>query len=280
MYNSAYIGNEDRHNINSELEVVSAGHFIMDGRFSDNMHTVREHGLPDYQIIYIRRGAGVFILDGVERLIGAGNAVLFRPNKRQEYTYRKGDHAEVYWVHFGGSNTERVLNELGLNEGTVIPLNADGELSRISAELIKELQLQGEGFRMSCRSLLISLLVQLKRNSKKNTDVRIEKARAKLTVDYAEHITNEQLAEICGMSVSGFSHQFKSEIGVSPREYLLQQRLSAALFLLENTASSISDIARSVGFEDSLYFSKFFRSRIGVSPSDYRNYIINGKQKE
>ena len=78
-----------------------------------------------------------------------------------------------------------------------------------------------------------------------------------------------QLAEECGMSVSGFAHQFKKEIGVSPREYILQQRLSAALFLLENTDSTVSDISRRVGFEDNLYFSKFFRKQTGYSPSEY-----------
>lgn len=275
MYYSAYIGNEDRHLIKTNLEVVSAGHIIMDGGLGDSTHTLRPQGFPDYQIIYIRRGAGIFFLDGVERRIEAGNAVLYRPHERQEYVYRENDRAEVYWVHFGGYDTEGILRQLGLNEGTVIPLNSEGELARISAELIKELQLQSDDFRMSCRGLLISLLVQLKRNSKKNTDARIEKVRAKLTVDYAEEITNEQLAEMCGMSVSGFAHQFKKEIGVSPREYILQQRLSAALFLLENTDGTISDISRRVGFEDNLYFSKFFRSRIGISPSDYRNYTLN-----
>ena len=280
MYNSAYIGNEDRHVIHSGLEVVSVGHFIMDGSFGESTGTVRPQGLPDYQLIYIRRGAGIFAFDGEERRVGAGNAVLFRPDERQEYSYRQSDRAEVYWVHFGGSDTEGILSELALTGSRVIPLNSEGELSRILAELIKELQLQSEGFRMSCRALLISLLVQLKRNSKRNTDARIEKVRAKLTVDYAEEITNERLSKMCGMSVSGFAHQFKSEIGVSPREYILQQRLSAALFLLENTDSPISVIASKVGFEDSLYFSKFFRSRVGISPSDYRNYTINGKEKE
>ena len=280
MYYSAYIGNEDRHLIKTNLEVVSAGHILMDGSFGDSTHTLRPQGFPDYQIIYIRRGAGIFIIDGVERRIGAGNAVLYRPHERQEYVYRQNDRAEVYWVHFGGYDTEGILRQLGLDEGTVIPLNSDGELARISAELIKELQLQSDGFRMSCRGLLISLLVQLKRNSRRTTDARIEKVRAKLTVDYAEEITNEQLAEMCGMSVSGFAHQFKKEIGVSPREYILQQRLSAALFLLENTDRTVADISRRVGFEDNLYFSKFFRSRIGISPSDYRNYTLNQSEKK
>lgn len=280
MYYSAYIGNEDRHVIKTNLEVVSAGHILMDGSFGDSTHTLRPQGFPDYQIIYIRRGAGIFNIDGVERRIGARNAVLYRPHERQEYVYRQNDRAEVYWVHFGGYDTEEILRQLGLDEGTVIPLNSDGELARISAELIKELQLQSDGFRMSCRGLLISLLVQLKRNSRRNTDARIEKVRAKLTVDYAEEITNEQLAEMCGMSVSGFAHQFKKEIGVSPREYILQQRLSAALFLLENTDRTVADISRRVGFEDNLYFSKFFRSRIGISPSDYRNYTLNQSEKK
>ncbi len=280
MYNSAFIGNDDRHVIRTNFEVVSAGHLIMDESVGDMTHTVRPQGLPDYQLIYIRRGVGGFVFDGNEYAVRSGNAVLYKPHELQEYIYRREDRTEVYWVHFGGTDAEKILNELCLDTSPIISLNAEGDVARLSAELIKELQLQGEGFRMSCRALLISLLIQLRRNSKKNTDARIEKIRAKLTVDYAEQVTNEQLAEECGMSVSGFAHQFKMEIGVSPREYILQQRLSAALFLLENTDESVADVSRRVGFEDSLYFSKFFRSRIGMSPSDYRNYTLNQGEKE
>ncbi|MCW2482817.1 helix-turn-helix domain-containing protein, partial [Candidatus Symbiopectobacterium sp. NZEC135] len=43
-----------------------------------------------------------------------------------------------------------------------------------------------------------------------------------------------------------------------------------AKLLLQTTQESIANIGRVVGYDDQLYFSRVFRKRVGVSPSDFR----------
>ena len=88
---------------------------------------------------------------------------------------------------------------------------------------------------------------------------------------YQENITLNQICTIFSKSRSCISHTFKKETGQSFREYLISVRLRAAKSLLLYSNLSISEIAYSVGFNDSNYFSNTFKKYVGLSPSKYKN---------
>lgn len=68
---------------------------------------------------------------------------------------------------------------------------------------------------------------------------------------------------------------FKKETGVTPREFLLKQRMELAQKLLTGGAANkyssytVSQIAEACGFSEPLYFSRVFKKYYGVSPSNY-----------
>ena len=68
---------------------------------------------------------------------------------------------------------------------------------------------------------------------------------------------------------------FKREIGITPREYLLKERMKLAAGLISSGVSNkyslytVSQIAEACGFSDPLYFSRVFKKYYGVSPSEY-----------
>ena len=57
-----------------------------------------------------------------------------------------------------------------------------------------------------------------------------------------------------------------------PKEYLTEYRIRQACHLLRETGLSVASIAYSVGFEDNLYFSKAFKKKMQMSPSQYRKH--------
>ncbi|MGH8023900.1 MAG: helix-turn-helix domain-containing protein, partial [Limisphaerales bacterium] len=59
--------------------------------------------------------------------------------------------------------------------------------------------------------------------------------------------------------------------GLSPHQYLLELRLVRARSLLAETDLSIKEIALKTGFEDELYFSRLFRQKLNVTPTQWRN---------
>ena len=80
----------------------------------------------------------------------------------------------------------------------------------------------------------------------------------------------ETLHNLCGISGTYFRSIFESHYGTSPQKYISSKRLSHAKTLIDGgDYGSISEIAASAGYSDPLYFSRAFKKKYGVSPSQY-----------
>lgn len=88
---------------------------------------------------------------------------------------------------------------------------------------------------------------------------------------YNEKISLDQIAENMYLSPFYISKIFKSETGDTPIRHLINIRLEKAKELLEGGYSgSIQEVAASVGYDDAYHFSKLFKKRYGISPSQAR----------
>ena len=66
---------------------------------------------------------------------------------------------------------------------------------------------------------------------------------------------------------------------ITPMQYILSLRISAAKRYLDSTNKSIAEIASAVGYDNPLYFSRIFKKHTGYSPSEYKNkFSQNQKQ--
>lgn len=81
----------------------------------------------------------------------------------------------------------------------------------------------------------------------------------------------DQLAAEAGLSRSSLFTKFKALTGVTPNEFIRNQRLKrAAILLREQPELAIVEIAEQFGFGSSVYFCRIFKSHYGVSPTQYR----------
>ena len=87
---------------------------------------------------------------------------------------------------------------------------------------------------------------------------------------HSQRITLDDICKHFGCSRSYVSHLFKKSVGKGFREYLTELRIEDAKSLLEYSNLTVTEIALSVGFGDSTYFSNVFKNKIGISPSAYR----------
>jgi YesN/AraC family two-component response regulator len=87
---------------------------------------------------------------------------------------------------------------------------------------------------------------------------------------YHEKIYISVMAKKCLISAYQFSRVFRRENGVTFRTFLVNYRLEKALELLNESRLSVGDISFAVGFFDHSYFTRMFKKRVGVSPSEYR----------
>ena len=111
------------------------------------------------------------------------------------------------------------------------------------------------------------------KKEEKKDDLRqvyVERAKDYIASSYSDPITVEDVADYTGISRSYLFRAFQAYQKQSPKEYLTEYRIRQACHLLRETGLSVASIAYSVGFEDNLYFSKAFKKKMQMSPSQSR----------
>jgi transcriptional regulator GlxA family with amidase domain len=86
----------------------------------------------------------------------------------------------------------------------------------------------------------------------------------------AEPVSLEDMAAHARMSVRTFTRRFRDETGLSPRQWLLRQRVAHAQVLLESTDLGVDTVARRSGLGSATALRQHLRATIGVAPAAYR----------
>lgn len=89
-------------------------------------------------------------------------------------------------------------------------------------------------------------------------------------VNLSDQLSLTDLAERLNLSAFHFARLFKNSLGLSPHQYVLQNRVERAKKLIKvSTSSNLTDIALQVGFYDQTHFGKAFKRVVGVSPKAF-----------
>ncbi len=86
----------------------------------------------------------------------------------------------------------------------------------------------------------------------------------------SEKLTVSQLSRLACMSESGFYRAFRNELGCSPVEFIITERLKLAASLLQDSRRNIRDVAFRCGFNSVSYFTRAFGECYGSSPGAYQ----------
>lgn len=81
----------------------------------------------------------------------------------------------------------------------------------------------------------------------------------------------DEVANTIGISSSYFCLLFKNRFAVTFVEYVTQQRIEAAKFMLASSDKSITAISSGVGYQERRYFTKVFQKQTGMTPKEYRS---------
>ena len=93
--------------------------------------------------------------------------------------------------------------------------------------------------------------------------------------NFRYNLSLENFAELCHRSLSSFKRDFQKIYNESPGRWILNKRLEYSAVLLRNNHLNISQVVFECGFEDLSHFSRAFKSRFGVSPTQFRQQTIS-----
>lgn len=285
MYiNVAYVDEENPNleDLSVPLRINNCGYYRV--HTTPVVETLHPEGRNDYQLLYIASGKGHFYFKGTgkETIVLKGNMVLFRPGEPQVYYYYAVDKTEVYWVHFTGSQVEEYLAhyELPKNEN-VFFTGISPDYPWIFNQTIRELQLQRVNYEEMLRLLLRHTFLTINRYIKEGKQTKnelideVERAVHYFEENYSKDISIEQYAAEHLMSTNWFISSFKNIMKVTPMQYVMSLRMTAAKGYFDATNKNVTEVASAVGYENPLYFSRVFKKHTGYSPSEYKKIRSN-----
>jgi len=104
----------------------------------------------------------------------------------------------------------------------------------------------------------------------KYSDARVQAAVDFMNANFHRKIALDEIAEVVNSSRANFGRLFKIETGFAPIDYLIRVRMEKASQLLKSSFLSVKEVMASVGYNSKGHFTRHFKKRFSVTPSEYR----------
>ena len=117
---------------------------------------------------------------------------------------------------------------------------------------------------------IVAICQAIRADRKNDYSVYVKRAVQYIETHLSQAISVDALCRLSGISRKHFVHLFSKDTGKTVKQYIAHSRCERAAELLKNSRLPVHEISGYVGYEDSNYFTKVFKSVMGVSPQEYR----------
>lgn len=272
--------------------------FLYIDKYSMGKHWVYPESIIPYNMLrYIVKGEAEFCIDN-KTIKVKDNQIIYIPKGSKMSCQAVSDVFEFFSLRFTTSVIYEGYDILGKVYGIPRMLENKGEVvyfKEIYKWFYTEQKAKKCFIRGNLNLLIGSLSIRqeskiLKRdfNQIENKESDLEKIkqremklhnqidpRIRIVTDYiilhpTKKYTLKKLSKMVGLSKQRFSSIFKKDMGKTPMEYIRDIRLTTAAKILLTENQNVMDIAYSVGYEDTNYFIREFKSSFGLTPNQYR----------
>ena len=261
------------------------------------------HSHQEYEIYFFHSGDCKYLINNRIYELQPGDIILLdgmtlhKPNPGTGSTYTRSMlHFSPTWLHellvtLGIPNLldpfkklNNCLLRTGYDESGQI---VDGMMKEIAASLnLIDLDFQrndkkNELLEAEVKLELIQLLLRIYKMSQKELsqitskksekEAHAESIASWINEHYMEKVSLERISGELNLSKYYASHVFKEVTGFTVMEYVMGCRLNQVKYLLEMEPNlTLTEISQSVGFESVAHFSRYFKEKMGKTPSQYR----------
>ena len=219
-----------------------------------------------YLIEYVLEGEGELRLDGKTKKLQAGNVFVFDKNSPHDYRSDPKAPLKKIWICFRSEYIEKMLEGYRIQTGVY---NADVKNDFLNLYRVAKMDTTPQNKFFEVAEILHGVIMKIARSAME-TGVSASLKNALLSSIYSKKTLDELAADLF-TSKSNLIRVFKKQTGVTPYQFLLNEKISVAKTLLSTTTMQIKHIADLLCFTDEHYFSFLFKQKTGVSPSEYRN---------
>jgi len=210
-----------------------------------------------------------------EDILPGALMILAVPGEEIYYLPETSDQWEFVFLVMVGKESYRTIKLVESRRGNIIPAEEIPRTMKLFHNFIHELfdQKISNPFNNSSQSyaLCMSLLEETGNSEIAGELCSFEELLVQLNDNLHRDIPVEEMAGLMRLSRSHFTRLFTRNAGMSPRRYLEEQRMKAAVSLLQNEAITIKETADMVGIRDVNYFCRIFKKHYGLSPGKFKN---------
>lgn len=260
-----------KHPVTGRVTVTDCGYFP---HAADHQRS-RPTGCAETIVIFCVAGAGWCDLPAGRFRVRPGQVLVVPPSVVHTYGASADAPWTVWWMHVRGTDVGPLLQASGATPAE--PVLTLPDVTRPVA-LVEE-ALQGMEHDDSLATLqeaagaawhALALLTGRRQDVPYERKDPVQAAIEHLRRHLADKISVADLAATAGFSPSHFSALFRRVTGCGPHEYQTRLRMTRSRQLLDTTDLPVHVIARTVGYEDPLYFSRQFRAVHGITASEHR----------
>ena len=259
---------------------------LLNGTFwSENLHSDTKH-----ELLHVLSGHMIIeCVDGRKFPLQSGDILLIPANWEHRDISNPNSELKLQLIHFSLENSEEFFAAVRPEKLKALSSETRAEIKYLLSHIRSDLSTSTTDMLVNdCRlNTILQLILRAfanglqlnefdqKRASRAPALVRNPAklgaaARHYVECNFAHPITLTSVAQHFNVSSGYFSHLFRQENGESFIAYLTDLRMREAERLLLDSTMNVSEIARSVGFENPNYFTRIFQKRYGLPPSDYR----------
>lgn len=262
------------------LQVSALPFYIKEIGFSDKRRLVKgsKNNYSDYLILYSLTDM-IYIKHKTKSLI-ANNDIVFSSCNTPLHFLRKKN-GDYLYIIISGTSAQFYYNYIRNSSG-ILHANALSNTFDYFLNLIK-LNTAADDFlyQMEAGAIVHQLLLDLYKISRSILETKdktpVQDSAIQTAIHYIEdhynhNLTIDAICESVSFSKYYFCKLFKENTGMTLHQYVVEYRLNKSKELLSYTKLSIAAISNSVGFNNTLTFSRQFKEKFNMTPSEYREY--------
>jgi len=235
--------------------------------------------LNEFQIVYITKGKGVFETLGKKFDIIPGSIMIVFPGIKHFYKpiYEVGWYE--HWVGFKGPYADSLVKNGFLSlENPCFIIGLQNQIIELFSEIVDEVREQKPLYQIKAASKIIALIAEILATERRQaqpsqSEKIVEQAKFLMEESIYDDIDLNSIASQVGVSTSKLNEIFKTYTSMTPYQYYIHIKLHAAKALLEQGDLSIKEVAFRLGFEDQYHFSRLFKSKTGIAPSLWKDFV-------
>lgn len=250
------------------------------GKWKNQYPISQKEGWHHYQWIQCTYGKGLLRLQEEAYEIEAGQGMLLYPHEFHEYNAIE-EPWSVCWFSFNGKQVVDLLSYLNMKHSQVLHLSEPAIILNHFEHMFALTSSDSIPNYIRSSAVIIEILVDLHKygtvleaHSREDYFSGILPAIKYIEEHYHMPLTLSEIAETIGVSKQYTCTLFQQIIGNRPIQFLHLIRVrKAGALLTSQPHMSISEIAKTVGFDNVSYFNKIFRRLHGITPSKFRELM-------